>query len=135
MTEIQAACLAEDPSIFDYDAHYDAIQEARDIPRRQEKLQRKSRYIEGLLGGHLLGVIHGHCFGVVDLYESPNSSNHLTEKAEERKREQDVLYEKQLLKEREAEDHLFGSKERFVTAAYKKKLEEDRRILEEQRRK
>jgi coiled-coil domain-containing protein 55 len=31
-----------------------------------------------------------------------------------------------LAKEREAEDHLFGDKERFVTAAYKRKLEEDK---------
>lgn len=30
------------------------------------------------------------------------------------------------MKEREKEDHLFGDKEKFVTAAYKKKLEEAR---------
>lgn len=56
------------------------------------------------------------------------------EKAEERKREQDVLYERQMLKERAAEDHLFGDKERFVTAAYKKKLEEDQRYVANQKR-
>ena len=46
-----------------------------------------------------------------------------------------MLFEKRLLKEREAEDHLFGTTERFVTAAYKKKLEEDRLLMEEQKRK
>ena len=53
VAEIQAAALAEDASVFDYDAHYDAIQESRDQPKRQEKLQRHSRYIESLLGAKL----------------------------------------------------------------------------------
>lgn len=34
-----------------------------------------------------------------------------------------------------AEDHLYGDKERFVTAAYRKKLEEQQKWKEEQRRK
>ena len=38
-----------------------------------------------------------------------------------------------LLKERKAEDHLFGDKDRFVTAAYKKKLEEDQKWLAEEK--
>ena len=56
-------------------------------------------------------------------------------KTEERKREQDILYERQLVRERAAEDHLYGDKERFVTAAYLAKLEEDRKWEEEERRK
>jgi coiled-coil domain-containing protein 55 len=38
-----------------------------------------------------------------------------------------------LLKERAAEDHLFGDKERFVTAAYKAKLEADQKWQAEER--
>ena len=38
-----------------------------------------------------------------------------------------------LLKERQAEDHLFGDKDKFVTAAYKKKLEEDQKWLAEEK--
>ena len=38
-----------------------------------------------------------------------------------------------LAKERQAEDHLFGDKDRFVTAAYKKKLEEDKKWLAEEK--
>lgn len=38
-----------------------------------------------------------------------------------------------LAKERSAEDHLFGDKEKFVTAAYKKKLEEDKKWLAEEK--
>lgn len=49
-----------------------------------------------------------------------------TEKADERKREQEFLKERQMLRERDAEEYVYGTSERFVTAAYKKKLEEDR---------
>ena len=38
-----------------------------------------------------------------------------------------------LLKERQVEDHLFGDKESFVTTAYKKKLEEDKKWQEEEK--
>ena len=38
-----------------------------------------------------------------------------------------------LAKERSAEDHFFGDKEKFVTAAYKRKLEEDKRWLAEEK--
>ena len=38
-----------------------------------------------------------------------------------------------LAKERSAEDHLFGDKEKFVTSAYRKKLEEDKKWLAEEK--
>ena len=69
-----------------------------------ERVERKSRYIESLIA-----------------------------KQKEREREQDIIYERRLLKEREKEDHLYGDKEKFVTAAYRKKLEEDRKWLEEEK--
>lgn len=106
VADLHAAALAEDAAIFDYDSHYDAIQAARAEPKKQEKLQRQSRYIAGLL-----------------------------EKAEERKKEQDILYERQLAKERAAEDHLYGDKEKFVTSAYRAKLAERQAWLEEQKKK
>ncbi len=46
-------------------------------------------------------------------------------KAQEREREADVVFERRTVKERQKEDHLYGDKEKFVTAAYKKKLEAD----------
>ena len=42
------------------------------------------------------------------------------------------LFTCRLLRERKAEDHLFGDKEKFVTKAYKQKLEEDKKWLEEE---
>ncbi len=38
-----------------------------------------------------------------------------------------------LAKERSAEDHIFGDKEKFVTAAYKRKLEEEKQWLAEEK--
>eukprot|EP00891_Asterochloris_glomerata_P006464 jgi/Astpho2/6464/gw1.00096.39.1_t len=70
----------------------------------QEKLERQSRYIENL-----------------------------KDKAKEREKEQGIVYERRLVKEREVEDHLFGDKEKFVTAAYKKKLQEDQQWLAEEK--
>ena len=44
-----------------------------------------------------------------------------------------LLLASRLAKERSAEDHLFGDKEKFVTAAYKKKLEEEKQWLAEEK--
>ncbi|KXZ48345.1 hypothetical protein GPECTOR_28g752 [Gonium pectorale] len=98
--------LAADPTAFDYDGVYDSIQEARVAPKQQDKVQRESKYIASLL-----------------------------DQAQQRKREQDVLYERRMVKERQQEDHLYEDKERFVTSAYRKKLEEDKKWQEAERQK
>ena len=175
--------------------------QARAEPKKQEKLQRKSRYIAGLLGRGCraagparLPRKRGCCvptLACLPLCLLPIYCP--AEKAEERKAESDILYERQLAKERAAgarrgvrlccwggggggagrpavlpgcwtlpmlaawpllppstqpprhcpcphvlcstEDHLFGDKEKFVTAAYRAKLAERAVWLEEQRRK
>ena len=43
------AALAEDPTVFDYDGVYDDIKVSQKEPKQAEKLERKSRYIGGLL--------------------------------------------------------------------------------------
>ncbi|GLC36802.1 hypothetical protein PLESTB_000781500 [Pleodorina starrii] len=102
--QMYEVALAEDPSVFDYDGVYDSIQEAREAPKQQDKVQRQSKYIASLL-----------------------------EQAQQRKREQDVLYERRMVKERQQEDHLYDDKERFVTSAYRRKLEEDKKWQEAER--
>lgn len=67
------------------------------------------------------------------LFEQSKYIAQLKEKAEQRKREQDIIYERKLQKERSKEDHLFGDKDKFVTSAYRKKLEEQQKWLEEER--
>ena len=104
-----AEALRQDASVFDYDAHVDAIQEVRRekmAARQQEKVERKSKYIAGLL-----------------------------ETAEHRKKEQEILFEKRLEKEREAEEAVYGTKEKFVTGAYRRKLEEEEKWKMEQEKK
>lgn len=57
----------------------------------------------------------------------------LVEKAKIRAQEQDIVRERLLVKERMQEDHLYKDKEKFVTSAYKKKLAEQAKWLEEER--
>lgn len=97
--------LEEDPNAFDYDGVYDEMKGNQARPIHEDREKREPKYIGKLL-----------------------------EKAKMRAREQDIVYERQLAKEREKEDHLYGDKEKFVTGAYKKKLQEQAKWLEEERR-
>ncbi|XP_047065888.1 nuclear speckle splicing regulatory protein 1-like [Lolium rigidum] len=103
--ELQKKAIEEDPSVFSYDEVYDDMKEKAARPKMQAKVVRQSKYIEAL-----------------------------KEKAEQRKREQDIVYERKLQKERSKEDHLFSDKDKFVTSAYRKKLEEEKKWQEEERR-
>jgi len=53
--------------------------------------------------------------------------NNLLTTAKMREKEKERVYEKQLLKERQLEDKEFGDKPKYMTAAYKKKLNEDKK--------
>ena len=104
--EIYEQALKEDPNVFAYDDALTDIQKGREATLREqdgEKIERKSRYIA-----------------------------QLKEAADFRKREQDVTYERRLMKEREKEDELYGDKEKFITSAYRKKLEEDEKWKKEE---
>eukprot|EP00897_Mesotaenium_endlicherianum_P004802 jgi/Mesen1/434/ME001000S10638 len=100
-----AEALEQDPNVFDYDGVYDDMKGAKDKPLVEDRRQRESKYIARLL-----------------------------HKAEERQRDQDLVYERQLAKERAKEDHLYGDKEKFVTRAYREKLAEQQKLLEDERR-
>lgn len=104
--EIYEKALKEDPNVFAYDDALADIEKGREATLREkdgEKIERKSRYIA-----------------------------QLKEAADFRKREQDVTYERRLMKEREKEDELYGDKEKFITSAYRKKLEEDEKWKKEE---
>ena len=102
---LHAAALQQDASVFEYDAHHDAHRDARREAQREadaERVDRESKYVETLM-----------------------------RRRDEREREDAVLRERRLVREREREDHLYGDKERFVTNAYKNKLKEDAAWLAE----
>ncbi|GJX78043.1 nuclear speckle splicing regulatory protein 1-like protein [Tanacetum coccineum] len=102
--ELHKKALEEDPSAFAYDEIYDEMLEKKALPVAQDRQERKPRYIQALI-----------------------------EKTKVREREHEIIYERKLAKERSKEDHLFGDKEKFVTGAYKRKLAEQAKWLEEER--
>ncbi|MCO5552983.1 hypothetical protein L7F22_006503 [Adiantum nelumboides] len=98
------AALEQDSMAFAYDEVYDDIKATSVASRGIEREQGKPKYITKLL-----------------------------DKAKTRQQEQEIIYERKLLKERQREDHLYGDKDKYVTSAYKKKLAEQAKWLEEER--
>ncbi|KIH66520.1 hypothetical protein ANCDUO_03149 [Ancylostoma duodenale] len=103
---LQEMALAEDPTVFDYDASYDQIQAIRDekiAERKKADKERKSKYA--------LDIIKAH---------------------KRRELEQQSREERQQLKERQEEGDQFADKEVFVTGAYRKQMEEVQKFREEE---
>lgn len=57
----------------------------------------------------------------------------LLDKAKQREQEKEIVYERKLAKDRDKDEHRFADKDKFVTSAYKKKLAEQAKWLEEER--
>jgi len=94
-----------DPNIYDYDAAYDAMAAQREAEKARKEAARSSvaaKYITDMKA-------------YSDL----------------RKREQQIIKEQMMIKEREREDAQFSNTVRIVTGAYKRKLEEDAKVLAE----
>ncbi|EPS68169.1 hypothetical protein M569_06609 [Genlisea aurea] len=102
--EQQKKALEEDPSVFDYDGVYDKMKEKQIRPIQQDRQERKPKYIQALI-----------------------------DKAKQREREHEIIYERKLAKERDQDEHLYADKDKFVTSAYKKKLAEQEKWLAEER--
>lgn len=96
--------LEEDPSVFDYDGVYDEMKEKIVRPKLVDRSEKKSKYIELLM-----------------------------HKAKEREQEHEIIYERKLAKERSKEEDLYKDKDKYVTSAYKKKLAEREKWMEEER--
>ncbi|KAF2897563.1 hypothetical protein ILUMI_08612 [Ignelater luminosus] len=103
---LQEKAVEEDPTVYQYDELYDEM----DAKRKESKLSRK------------------------DLDKKPKYINKLLATAERRKRENERRIERQVQKEREAEGEEFKDKESFVTSAYRAKLEELKKLDEEEQR-
>ncbi|KAL2630272.1 hypothetical protein R1flu_014958 [Riccia fluitans] len=96
--------LEQDANAFDYDNVYDEMKGKQAQPIREDRAKREPKYIGKLLEAAKLRAV-----------------------------EHDIAYERNLAKERAKEDHLFPDKEKFVTKAYKRKLIEQGKWLEEER--
>lgn len=97
--------LKENPTIFQYDEVYDDIERKKDQFKITKDERKKPKYIQNLLKA-----------------------------AERRKKEQEYRIERMVQKEREAEGTMYADKESFVTSAYRAKLEEFKRMEEEENR-
>ncbi|XP_063709327.1 nuclear speckle splicing regulatory protein 1 [Culicoides brevitarsis] len=102
---IQEKAMEEDPTIYQYDEVYDEISNKRAEEKAKKSEDKKPKYIQRLLVA-----------------------------AEKRKIENERRIERQVQKEREAEGEQFKDKEAFVTASYRKKLEELKKAEEEEAR-
>ncbi|XP_031401544.1 nuclear speckle splicing regulatory protein 1-like [Punica granatum] len=102
--EQQQKALEEDPTIFDYDGVYDKLKQEVARPRALDREERKPKYIMSL-----------------------------KKSVERRQREHEIIYERQIAKERSKDDHLYADKDKFVTSAYKRKLAEQDKWKEEER--
>lgn len=103
----QAAAQAVDQSIFDYDSHYEQMKAAERVAeevKKKESEERKPKYIESFLAS-----------------------------AQTRKLDKLRAEEKMLEREREKEGDEFEGKEKFVTEAYKRQMEEVRKAEEEEK--
>jgi len=90
--------LAQDPTVFSYDDVYDGItqvKQAKEAEKQAAKRDRTPRYMQELL-----------------------------KRADERQKENEILWEQKQLKDRLKDDHLYGDKDKFVTSAYKDRLKE-----------
>ena len=87
-----------DPDIYDYDAHYDKINSYRQARLKQTQSaakDRRPRYMDDILAA-----------------------------TQQRKKEQQIVEERMIQRQRDAEGDEFNDKERFVTDAYKHHMEE-----------
>jgi coiled-coil domain-containing protein 55 len=95
-----AAIQVEDPGVYDYDGAYDSFKEASETTKNaasKQQGERKSKYIGDLLKA-----------------------------SKKRERERDVIHERKVAREQAEEDakEEYQGKEKFITKAYKRKLEE-----------
>lgn len=97
--------LNEDPTIYQYDEVYDEIEKVKEQNKPVKKSLKQPKYIHNLLKA-----------------------------AERRKTEQEHRMERMVQKEREAEGEQFADKESFVTSAYRDKLEQFKKMEEEEER-
>ncbi|KAL1894167.1 hypothetical protein Sste5346_005953 [Sporothrix stenoceras] len=106
------AAEALDPSIYDYDATYDAFKAATSTKKKAgdgdddgDEVRRKPQYM-----------------------------SNIRKMAEVRERDRRVAEDKKMQREREAEGDAFDGKETFVTEAYKQQQEENKRLEEAERK-
>ena len=114
--------LSEDPTVFEYDTVYDEMQECR----KQTHLKTHTKESREVCQSQWLislttGTVAVMCVPTYSILQ-PRYIGALMKAAEERKREQDIMFERKVQKERELEGDMFADKEAFMTSAYKREM-------------
>jgi len=108
LKEEQQKAMEEDPTVYDYDGVYDAMQKQKDdrtsrINQQKEESRKKPKYIFAI-----------------------------KERVAERKVEQDIIHDRIERREQEKDAGEFGDLPKFVTKSYKEKLIKDKVWLEQE---
>lgn len=92
---VHAEALEQDASAFDYDCVYDSMASARATAAAPAAAaaEKKVRYVDSIMSAHSV-----------------------------REMENEKVFERKLVKEAQAEAHLYGDKESFMTGAYRRKI-------------
>jgi coiled-coil domain-containing protein 55 len=96
----RAEALAQDASVFDYDAVYDDMKSSRESEATKRAAKREAEK------------------------KQPKYISTLLQQAKIREVENERIRERRLLHERKADDALYGDKEKLISASYKRKLQE-----------
>lgn len=145
--EMYATALAEDPNAFEYDGVYESMQEQKAVPKQREKLARQPKYISSLLEQAELRkreqeityerqlvsaaatAAAASCLACTSATPGPAR----LPTCQNAYRCCFLLLLLLQLKERQKEDHMYDGQEKFITSAYRRKLEEDKKWQESQR--
>ena len=106
---MQAEALTEDANVFDYDSWKD-IEEKEKARNKPKKAPQKVIY-------SMLSFLNFNPENLFNIIQESRYIGNLLQQAEFRQRERARIIERKIQKEQEAEDHLYGDKEKFVTSA------------------
>jgi len=109
-TKIQKA-LEQDEKIFEYDEIYDNVSSIKQAEREDEERKKLNQ-----------------------VNKAPKYIKNLLKTAAKRNLESERRYERRSVKERKTEDDMFGDKEKFLTPAYKEKMQKLEEAEQEQLR-
>lgn len=101
--KVMKQALEDDPSVYEYDEVYDDMTRQKEEAVEKKKKDKTPKYIESLL-----------------------------KTAKQRELENELRKEREAQREREMEGDMYADKEAFVTSGFKKKMEEIRKMQEEQ---
>ena len=131
LEQTMSAAANAEPDIYDYDGAYDSFK-AKEQAKHQLSQPIALKDAPVRISVYMLHLLTGapnptQTILVFPRLQKARYVNNLLATSKMREKEKERVFEKNLLKERKVEDVEFGDKDKFITAAYKKKLLEDKK--------